>query len=110
MKPPLSVTFVALIFIIAGCAGIIYHWSEWRDVAERSDVIWPFVLRLFAIVGGILILRGINWSRYLLVAWMLYHIYISLHHTTMELIIHIIVTIVVVVLLFNKKTALYFKR
>lgn len=109
MKRPLSITLISLLFIVAGIAGIIYHASDWRDVATHPATIWVFILRLSAIVGGVFALRGANWARWLLVAWIAYHVYLSFYHTTSELAMHVVIMVLVLVALFNRKAANFFK-
>lgn len=110
MKRPLSVTLTSWLFIVAGIAGIIYHASEWKDVAQEPEVIWAFVVRLLAIVGGVFALRGSNRARWLLVAWIIYHVVLSFYHTTAELAMHALLMVIVLLALFNRKADLYFKN
>jgi cytochrome b561 len=109
MKTPISVILICLLFIIAGLSGIIYHASEWKDLAVQPEDIWVFLLRLSAIVGGIFAWRGHNWARWLLLAWIAYHVVLSFYHTTPELIMHAILMVVTFIALFNRKANAYFK-
>src|SRR5688572_21812893 len=88
MKRPLSVTLISYLFIISGVVGIIYHASELKEIATRRDVIWVLTVRLLAVVGGIYALRGATWARWLLVAWIVYHVILSFYHSTAELAMH----------------------
>jgi len=109
MKRPLSVTLISFLFILAGTAGIVYHAPEWKDATLEEESIWAFIVRLLAIIGGVLALRGSNWARWLLVAWIIYHVVLSFYHTTAELAMHALLMIVVLLALFNRKADLYFK-
>ena len=106
---PLSITLISFLFIIAGAVGIIYHASELKDVATPEVSLVLFV-RLLAIIGGIFTLRGANWARWLLLAWIIYHVILSFFHSTAEVIMHFILAIVVVVSLFHPKANSYFKK
>lgn len=108
MKRPLSVTLISYLFIAAGTAGIIYHASELREIATRSEVIWVLTVRLLAIVGGLYALRGANWARWLLVAWIVYHVILSFYHSAAELVMHAALTVVVLIALFYKAANEYF--
>lgn len=110
MKRPLSVTLIAILFIVAGTAGIVYHASEWMEAALRLDTLWALAVRMTAIVAGIFALKGSNLARVILVGWILYHVGLSFYHTTAELLTHIVVAIVVLVALFNPKANEYFKK
>lgn len=109
MKRPLSVTLISLLFIVAGIAGIIYHASDWKNVAAQPDTTWVSVLRLLAVVGGLFALRGANWARWLLVAWIAYHVYLSFYHTAAELTMHVVIMLLVLVALFNRTATSFFK-
>lgn len=109
MKRPLSVTLISLLFIVAGIAGIIYHAADWKDVPAHPETIWVFVVRLLAVVGGIFALRGANWARWSLVAWIAYHVYLSFYHTNAELAMHVVIMLIVLVALFNRTAASFFK-
>ena len=106
---PLSITLISYLFIAAGAVGIIYHASELKDVAMPEVSLVLFV-RVLAILGGIFTLRGANWARWLLVVWIIYHMILSFFHSTAEVIMHFILSIVVVVSLFHPQANSYFKR
>ena len=106
---PLSVTLISYLFIAAGVVGIIYHASELKDVATPEVSLVLFV-RILAIIGGVFTLRGANWARWLLVAWIIYHVILSFFHSTAELIMHFVLSIVVIISLFYPKANTYFKR
>ena len=106
---PLSVTLISYLFVAAGVVGIIYHASELKDVATPEVSLVLFV-RILAIIGGVFTLRGANWARWLLVAWIIYHVILSFFHSTAELIMHFVLSIVVIISLFYPKANTYFKR
>jgi hypothetical protein len=105
---PLSVTLISCLFIAAGVIGIIYHASELKDVA-MPEVSWVLFVRMLAIIGGTFTLRGANWARWLLLAWIIYHVILSYSHSTAELVMHFILSVVVVLSLFHPKANDYFK-
>ena len=109
MKRPLSVTLIAALFMIAGISGIVYHFPEWKQFGFHSETVWPFVVRSTAIVAGIFLLKGSNFARLVLVGWIVYHVGLSFFHSTAELLMHVAVTIIVVVALFNTRANQYFK-
>jgi hypothetical protein len=110
MKRPLSVTLISFLYILAGAAGIIYHASELLHLFSQPDQLWVLVVRVLAIVGGVFALRGANWARWLLMAWILYHVYLSTFHETGELIIHIILSVVTAVALFHRGANIFLSR
>ena len=109
-KRPLTVILISCLFMAAGTMGIIYHAADLKQIATNPEVIWIFALRLLAIVGGVFALRGANWARWLLVAWIDYHVVISFFHTSTEVIMHAVVMIITLVALFNPKANIYFRK
>jgi len=106
---PLSVTLISCLFVAAGVIGIIYHASELKDLAT-PDVSLVLFVRMLAILGGVFTLRGANWARWLLVAWIIYHVILSFFHSSAEVIMHFALAIVVVISLFHPKANTYFKK
>ena len=106
---PLSITLISCLFIAAGVVGIIYHASELKDLATPEVSLVLFV-RMLAIIGGIFTLRGAKWARWLLVAWITYHVILSFFHSSAEVIMHFVLSIVVVVSLFHPKANTYFRK
>jgi hypothetical protein len=111
MKRPLAVTIIAWFFIAAGAAGFLYHLTELNIGAPFSnDAGWVLFVRLLAVVGGILLLRGWNAGRWLLVSWLAYHVALSYFHTIFQLVTHAILLAVIAFVLFHPRVAAYFRR
>ena len=106
---PLTVTLIGYLFIAAGAMGIIYHASELKDVVAIPEVSLVLFVRILAIIGGVFTLRGANWARWLLVAWIIYHVILSFFHSTGELTMHFVLSIVVIISLFHPRANEYFK-
>lgn len=105
------VTIIGWIFILAGTVGFVYHLNELntRDLFA-NDAVWLEFVRLLAIVGGILTLYGRNLGRWLLIAWMAYHVVLSYFHPLSELLVHVIVLVAVAYGLFRRKSDTFFSR
>jgi hypothetical protein len=111
MKRPLAVMVTGWLFIAAGTIGFIYHASELNMHEPFSnDAVWVLLIRLLAIGAGGLILRGLNAGRWLLLAWIAYHVVLSYFHTVSELVTHMILLIIVIAVLFHPRVAGFFKR
>jgi hypothetical protein len=111
MKRPVVVTIIGWFFIIAGTVGFIYHVTE-LNIQDPfvNDAIWILLVRLLAIAGGMLTLRGANTGRWLLVIWLSYHVVLSYFHTLSELIMHAILLAAVIYVLFHPKATAFFKN
>ncbi len=109
-KRPLSVVLISCLFITTGTMGIIYQTAELKQMTTNPEMILVLVVRLLAIIGGVFALRGANWARWLLLAWIAYHVAISFFHTSAELIMHVVVTIITMAALFHPKANIYFRK
>lgn len=111
MKRPLVVMAIGWFFIAAGTIGLFYHASELKlHEPFSNDTVWVLLIRLLAIGAGILILRGLNAGRWLLLAWIAYHVVLSSFHAVAEMVIHMILLIVVISVLFHPRIAGFFKK
>ncbi|MFA6542413.1 MAG: hypothetical protein WCT99_12515 [Bacteroidota bacterium] len=110
-KRPLSVTIIAWIFIAAGIIGIAYHSAEINiHILFGSDILLALFVRLLAIVGGVFLLRRINWGRSLLTVWLAYHVVLSYFHTLPQMLMHAALLAVIVFFLFRPVVNAYFAR
>jgi len=65
-KRPRSITVVSWIFIVSGLIGLLYHITELKAQQRfENGMVWICFVRLLAVVGGVFMLRGINWARWL---------------------------------------------
>ena len=111
MKRPLAVTIISWVFIVAGTVGFLYHMQEFSAGNPfADDTGWILLIRILAVVSGILTLRGSNAGRWLLVAWMAYHVALSYFHTLSELMMHAILLAAVTYGLFHPRSNAFFKR
>jgi hypothetical protein len=120
MIRPHSITVVAWIFIVAGVGGIAADlWplltadSTAQLARLRADGLVDISLawgtRALAIVGGISTLRGHNWARWLLAAWMIFHAVMSLFHSVGEAAAHCVIFAPLAYLLFRRSAAPFFR-
>jgi hypothetical protein len=119
MQRPRSITVIAWVFVTVGAAGLLKDW--WPLVTSGSaqlaklkadglaDIGPAWTSRLLAIVGGVWLLRGHNWARWLLVAWMVFHIGLSVFHSWVEVLTHTVIFLPVLYFLFRGPSARYFQ-
>jgi len=106
-KRSLPVVFLGGLFIAAGVVGIVYHAQELKG-GVRVAVMLELVVRLLAVVGGVYALRGANWSRWLLTAWLLLHVILSFGDTS-ALVAHMLLLVVVTYVFFFSSAAAHFR-
>jgi hypothetical protein len=110
-KRPLPVLVIGWLFIAVGVVALAYHATEFKpDRPLQPDLLWICTVRLLAIVGGLFLLRGQNWARWLLTAWMAYHIILSAFHSVSELVMHIVLFGLIGYFLLRRGTSNYFRR
>jgi hypothetical protein len=105
MKRPFAVTIVGCLFIVAGLVGLVHHLSE-RPLDHRIVVV---SIRIIAVVGGVFLLLGHNWARWLVLAWLLFHVAMSAFHSLSNSIAHVVLLLVVGYFLLRAPASKYFQ-
>lgn len=110
-RRPLSVTLVALLLIVAGAVGLVYHARE-IDFRQpfHDDTVSVELVRVVAIVAGVFLLMGRNWARWLAVAWIGFHVVISVFHSWQQVAMHAVVFAVFAYVLFRPAASRYFRN
>ena len=106
---PRSVTLIGWLFIVIGIFGFAYHASELRVRDFGSELGWVLLVRLLAILGGVLTLRGSDWGRWLVLAWIAYHVVLSAFHSTSELVTHAVILVAIASVLLQPAASAYFR-
>lgn len=110
-KFPLPILIVAILLMIAGVVGFFYHLQDFADANQNTTtIILVELLRIFAIIAGVLLLRANNKGKWLAIGWVLLHVVISAFNSVEQTIMHIGVMVVVCVLLFLPVSAKYFEN
>ncbi|MGA8742295.1 MAG: hypothetical protein WB561_14010 [Terracidiphilus sp.] len=107
-KPPTLVLIVAGVYLLVGVAGFVYHFHELA--AGHSDAIAIELTELLAVLSGVGLLLRQNWARWLALAWVVFHVAISIFHPLRELLIHAALCTAIAWLLFRPETARWFKE
>lgn len=66
-------------------------------------------VRILGVLAGGYLLGGFNWARWLLVAWLAFHVMLSAFHSLVELTVHGLLAAVVGYFLFRASAAAYFR-
>lgn len=104
---PLSVTIIGALFIVAGTFGVVYHAPEYAGPLDYETG-WVLFVRLLAVAGGVLVLRGAKWGRWLLPGWLVYHAVLSGVHSATEFVVHTVLAAAVAYALFRPRASRYF--
>jgi len=114
-KHPLSITVVGWLFIATGCIGLVSSLMRWMHPASQppaetdAQLFVAATSGLIALVGGAFSLRGVDWARWLLVAWMGFHLVLSLLHSALQLLMHVVIFAPLLFLLLRPSTSAYFR-
>jgi hypothetical protein len=117
-RRPIAITILGWVFILVGVAGLISSALSLTDDVARPSAGRPahsgelalvLAVRALAVVGGALTLRGVGWARWLLIAWMAWHVGLSLGHSPGELAIHVLFLALVLFVLFRRQAFDYFR-
>ena len=106
MKRPFQVTILGWLFIAVGILGTIYH--PLKSPFDR----WTFpilLVRMIAIVAGVFLLRGARWARWLVLAWLAFHVVVSALNSLSDALAHVVLLLVVGYFLLGAPASKYFQ-
>lgn len=113
---PISIIVLGWVFVLFGA--VAFLTSLLPLLAESSagptatlSVDWGIaeLSRLLAMVGGVGLLYLRNWARWLLVAWMAYHVLIGLAHSATQAVVHGVLLVALALFLFRPHISRYFR-
>ncbi len=111
MKRPLSVTLIALLLMLSGVAGIVYHITDvkaWHPFPYEYIAI--LLVRVLAILAGIYLLRGSDWARWVALLWITFHLVISFFNDWSQVAVHAVVLAIFAYVLLRPAASAYFRR
>lgn len=112
---PRSITIISWLFIVFGIIALLSGVLPFGDItfaqriAELKGHWMVHLSRIVSIVAGVFMLYGRNWARWLLVAWIAFHIVISALHSAMQLLLHALIFSVILYFLFRRPASAYFR-
>ena len=110
-KRPLTVTIIGWIFIAAGVVGLAHHLTEIKPHQPFPfENVWILLLSVVAIVSGVFILRGSNWARWLALAWIAFHVFLSFLHSWQQVSVHSLLFVVIGYVLFRPGARVRFRN
>jgi hypothetical protein len=105
MKRPVIVTAIGILFILAGGTGFVYHFHQPYD----RDFAAIELVRLLAVLGGVFMLLGHGWARWLVIAWMTLHVAISALDSVGKFAFHLVLLLVIGYALVRPPASEYFR-
>jgi hypothetical protein len=107
-RRPLAVVLVAGLYLLIGILGFGYHFNEL--LSRAPDAIAIELTEVVGAVAGVGLLLRQNWARWLALAWVVFHVGVSLFHPLGELLIHSALCGVVAWALLRPATGRWFQR
>jgi hypothetical protein len=104
---PFQVTVLGWLFILVGIFASAYHL--WTAKLDR----WMFpilLLEVVAIVAGVFLLRGARWARWVVLAWLAFHVVVSALNSVADALPHAVLLLVIGYFLLGPPTARYYGR
>ncbi|HTV82049.1 MAG TPA: hypothetical protein VME18_05320 [Acidobacteriaceae bacterium] len=105
-RRPFSVTLLACLYLAVGVAGFAAHFRGL--LAHQPDACGIEITEFLAAVVGLFLLLGHNWARWLALAWIAFHVAISIHDPR-RLAIHSAFLILFAWILFRRAARLWFR-
>jgi uncharacterized membrane protein HdeD (DUF308 family) len=106
MKRPFQVTMLGWLFVAVGILSTVYHLL--KSSLDRWTV--PIVLvGIAAVVAGVFLLRGARWARWLVLAWLGFHVVVSASISLSDAMPHTVLFLVVGYFLLGPPTSKYFQ-
>jgi uncharacterized membrane protein HdeD (DUF308 family) len=106
MKRPFQVTMLGWLFIAVGVLNTVYHLLK----GSLDRWIVPILLvGAIAIVAGVFLLRGARWARWLVLAWLAFHVVVSAFNSLSDAMAHLVLLLVVGYVLLGPPTSNYFQ-
>ena len=94
------------LFIAVGILSTVYHLLK----GSLDRWIVPILLvGAIAIVAGVFLLRGARWARWLVLAWLAFHVVVSAFNSLSDAIAHLVLLLVVGYVLLGPPTSNYFQ-
>ena len=106
MKRPFPVTMLAWLFIVVGMVSTVFH------LLKSSFDLWSVPIALvgiIAVVGGVFLLRGAGWARWLSLIWLAFHVFVSALNSFSEALPHLVLLVVIGYILLGSPASEYFR-
>lgn len=107
-KRLISVVMVACVYIAVGAVAFAFYFPTL--LKGQPEAVWIELTELLAIVSGVYLLCRQNWARWLALAWIAFHVVISVFHPVRELLMHSVICVVVAWVLFRPAASRYFRE
>lgn len=110
-RRPVTIIVISFLFILLGALTLINAaWDTISTDQRLTDLQHHWMIYLSAvaaIAGGVFLFKGQSWARWLLVAWMAFHIVVGALHGIGPLLTHVVIFSVIIFFLFRRPASTY---
>jgi hypothetical protein len=112
---PLSVAIIGVLFVAVGVVALLADLVPLvtggaAALAEPPrELALAWAVRLLGILAGAFLLAGRNWARWLVIAWMGYHVILSVGHSAFEVAVHGVLLLALLYFLFRPPASEFFR-
>lgn len=107
---PWQVTALAWLYIAVGAIGFVAHGAEFLGRETfHFDAVEVELVELVAVIAGVFLLRGRNWSRWLALAWILFHVALTAFPPDSRFAVHCVFAAAFAWILFRPEASRYFR-
>jgi hypothetical protein len=107
-RRPISILILAALYILVGAVAFGFYFPAL--LKGQPDSIWMELTELLAIIAGVCLLRRQKWARWLTLAWIAFHVAISMFHPMRELLLHSLLCLVIAWVLFRPAAGRWFQQ
>jgi hypothetical protein len=107
-KRPISVVIIAILYIAVGAVAFAFYFPTL--LKGHPDAVAIELTELLAIIAGVYMLCRQNWARWLAMAWIVFHVVLSIFHPVQELVMHSVLCVLFAWLLFRPAASRYFRE
>lgn len=107
MKRPWEVTFLGGLFIAVGSLAGVYHLT-YGTIDRWMPLI--LLLELVAIIGGVFLILGRSWARWVLLAWVAFHVAASALNSISTALAHAVLLAAIAYFLLRPPASIYFHK
>jgi hypothetical protein len=110
-KRPLTILILSCLYIATGIFGLAHHLSDIKvSQPFQSDLVWASATSAVAVVCGAFMLRAANWARWLALAWIAFHVVLSIFHSLQQVLVHGLLFLLFAYILFRPEARAYFGK
>lgn len=112
--PKTRLVFIVVIGVVFIAMGLVDIWRGAAPLTGRparltGEDLAVLGIGIAALLGGIYLLKGHNWARWLLTTWMALHVALSIHDPYV-LLAHLVIFGLILVGLFHPASSRYFQQ